>query len=107
MLNDEEKEKLVAEAFAWIAMYLSSVEDGKSINLPDKDDLMRMWFALGETMGIAHYLPYSFAEFDDDGTPLLIFLGADPALMQHIENILDNVDMGVVADRVKESEDYN
>lgn len=107
MLNDEEKEKLVAEAFAWLAMYLSSVSEGKSINLPDKDDLMRMWFALGETMGIAHYLPYSFAEFDDDGTPLLILLGADVTLMHHIESVLDSIDMGAIADRVKESEEYN
>jgi hypothetical protein len=92
-----------AEALRWLGEYVIRSQDSQKVQLPDSTELLKLWFSLGEMMGVSHVFPSSVLIHDDMGSgPLCLIMASDQELVKEMEKLFDRLDLEPLLEKIND-----
>ena len=92
-----------AEALKWLGEYIIRSQGAQKVQLPDSTELLKLWFSIGEMMGVSHVFPSSVLIHDEMGSgPLCLIMASDQELVKEMENLFDRLDLEPLLEKIND-----
>ena len=97
-----------AEALKWLGEYVIQSQSNQKIKLPESTELLKLWFSLGEMMGVSHVFPSSVLIHDDMGSgPLCLVMASEHDLVIKMEALFDTLDLEPILEKIHDPTKVN